>query len=324
MDTYDRKKSLQQAGKMNLKPIKVLVIDDSKSERVLIRARLQQLGHQVFEASDGYHAIKILKEKMEEIDLIMLDVQMPGIDGFETAMKIRSFEEERGDEWCPIIFLSGRNAPEDIALGIESGGDDYLIKPINSIILQAKIKSMQRIADMRHRLLDTQHKLEMLANIDELTQLPNRRNCFMTLEKELNRAKRYSLPFSIAYMDLDHFKQINDSYGHDAGDTVLQSVANIISNNLRDGDLMGRVGGEEFCFCLPGTDADKVTYACNRYRTLIENLSIKTGDQLLKVTASFGTTTFIHDSDDSSSLIARADKALYQAKEKGRNCIKQL
>jgi len=125
-------------------------------------------------------------------------------------------------------------------------------------------------------------------------------------------------------MDLDYFKQVNDSYGHDAGDTVLQSVAKIISANLRGCDLIGRVGGEEFCFCLIGTDADKVISACNRYRTLIEGLSIQTGDQVLKITASFGTTTFIPGSDDSSSLIARADKALYQAKEMGRNCVKHL
>ncbi len=318
------KRSLKQADKIVLKPITVLIVDDSISERVLIRARLQQLGHHVFEASDGYRASKIFTDKIGKIDLILLDVQMPGINGFETAMRIREFEEERGGEWCPIIFLSGRNEPEDIAQGIESGGDDYLVKPINSIILQAKIKSMQRIADMRHRLLDYQHQLEKLVNIDELTQLPNRRNFYMTLENELNRAKRHSLPFSVAYMDLDHFKQVNDSYGHDAGDTVLQSVAKIISANLRGCDLIGRVGGEEFCFCLIGTDADKVISACNRYRTLIEGLSIQTGDQVLKITASFGTTTFIPGSDDSSSLIARADKALYQAKEMGRNCVKHL
>ncbi|MCP4078003.1 MAG: diguanylate cyclase [Gammaproteobacteria bacterium] len=318
------KRSLKQADKIVLKPITVLIVDDSISERVLIRARLQQLGHHVFEASDGYRASKIFTDKIGKIDLILLDVQMPGINGFETAMRIREFEEERGGEWCPIIFLSGRNEPEDIAQGIESGGDDYLVKPINSIILQAKIKSMQRIADMRHRLLDYQHQLEKLVNIDELTQLPNRRNFYMTLENELNRAKRHSLPFSVAYMDLDYFKQVNDSYGHDAGDTVLQSVAKIISANLRGCDLIGRVGGEEFCFCLIGTDADKVISACNRYRTLIEGLSIQTGDQVLKITASFGTTTFIPGSDDSSSLIARADKALYQAKEMGRNCVKHL
>jgi len=299
----------------------ILIIDDSTSERMLLKARLQQLGHQVMEAADGSQALMCLSEIKGDVDLVLLDVCMPGIDGFETARRIRLLEKGRGEEWCPIIFLSGRSDPEDISLGIESGGDDYLTKPADTIVLRAKIAAMQRIAAMRQKLLEMQQQLEVQANKDELTNLPNRRHFMETLEKELVRARRYSTPFSIAYMDLDHFKQINDTHGHEAGDVVLRTIAKAIADSLRGGDTIGRVGGEEFCFSLPGVDAADSVKPCERYRMLIEQLPIQSGSQTLKMTASFGITSFRPETDDAISLIARADKALYRAKELGRNRV---
>ncbi|NOX91285.1 MAG: diguanylate cyclase [Gammaproteobacteria bacterium] len=306
-----------------IQSLSILIIDDSTSERVLLRTLLRKSGHAVTEAATGLHALALLSDKSKMFDLIFLDVRMPGINGYETAHRIRDIEKEQSAVWCPIIFLSGHTDPEDIANGIAAGGDDYLAKPVNAIIVNSKITAMQRIANMRQQLLVANQKLETLAHTDELTRLPNRRHFLDILDSELARAQRHNTPLSIAYMDLDHFKQINDTHGHEAGDTVLLSVANVLSKNLRSEDSIGRIGGEEFCICLPGADATRSLEPCERYRSLIENLKIRTSVQTLTVTASFGLTSILpgSGSDDTGHLLARADEALYQAKQHGRNRI---
>jgi len=371
---------MQTLPKSHSRPLSILIIDDSTSERVQLRVMLLRLGHSVKEAATGLHALDIFTDKSQRFDLIFLDVCMPGIDGLETAHRIRTLEKKQSEEWCPIIFLSGRAAPDDIAKGIEAGGDDYLAKPVNAIIIKSRIAAMQRIADMRQRGVDQpltrkertpthahlsmyshptnppgshgppwesirrftrtygmhshaehgnekKQQLDVLAHTDELTQLPNRRHFLATLNAELARAKRHNTPLAIAYMDLDHFKHINDTHGHETGDIVLRAVANVISTNLRIEDSIGRIGGEEFCICLPGADAAHSLKPCERYRSLIENLKIHTPSQTLQtltVTASFGLTSILHDSDDSARLLARADAALYRAKQNGRNRVEVI
>ncbi|NOY72024.1 MAG: diguanylate cyclase [Gammaproteobacteria bacterium] len=305
-------------------PLSILIIDDSSSERILLGTILRKQGHTVTEAAIGLQALTLLSNQSKVFDLIFLDVRMPGIDGYETARRIRAIEKEQSEEWCPIIFLSGQTNPENIADGIAAGGDDYLAKPVNSIVLNSKIAAMQRIADMRQQLLVSNQQLEVLAHTDELTQLPNRRHFLGILDSELARARRHNTPLSIAYMDLDHFKEINDTHGHEAGDAVLLSVAKVLSKNLRIEDSIGRIGGEEFCICLPGADAAHSLEPCERYRSLIESLKIPLSSQALTVTASFGLTSILPDSDDSTRLLARADEALYQAKQHGRNCIEVI
>jgi len=312
---------MQKILKLQPPSLSILTIDDSSSERALLSAKLHQLGHQVTEVSDCRQALACLSDKSTQIDMILLDVRMPGIDGFETARRIRALERKRAEEWRPIIFLSGLAVAETIAQGIEAGGDDYLTKPVDIILLQAKIMAMQRIATMRRILLATKQQLEVMAHTDELTQVPNRRHFHTILDSELSRARRHNTPLCIAYVDLDHFKWINDTHGHEAGDVVLQAVASVISTNLRSEDSIGRLGGEEFCLCLPNTDTKNSLEPCERYRSLIENLSIQTESVTLSVTASFGLTRFLAESDDSNHLLARADEALYRAKHLGRNRI---
>lgn len=310
----------------NNKPhhLSILVIDDSASERALLSIRLKKLGHNTIDATDGGTALKFLADDQQHFDLILLDVRMPGMDGFETARRIRQLENDRIEEWRPIIFLSGKKDPNDIAEGIKSGGDDYLTKPVDTLVLEAKITALQRIANMRHQLLEAKRQLEIQAQTDELTKLPNRRRFFSQLESEISRSKRYNTPLSIAYLDLDHFKTINDTYGHEAGDAVLCAVSDSLSNKLRAEDSIGRIGGEEFCICLPGATADKSIEPCERYRSLVSALVIVCKKQNLKVTASFGLTTFNPQIDDCSSLLARADEALYKAKQDGRNCVRVI
>ena len=158
----------------HLKSLNILLTDDSVSERTLLKTMLEKHGHHIIEAISGEHAIYIIKDNPHHIDLILLDVRMPGINGIETAKKIRQIETEQGREWHPIIFLSSQNSITCITNAIYAGGDDYLTKPVDRQILNAKIVAMQRIADMRRRLIHTQQKLENQANTDELTQLPNR------------------------------------------------------------------------------------------------------------------------------------------------------
>ena len=301
--------------------LSILIIDDSNSERLQLKAKLNRLGHQVTEADSGIKALDFLSSNRGTIDLIILDVQMPEIDGFETAQRIRKLEQQHFEEWCPIIFLSGQSDIETIAHGIDVGGDDYLTKPVDTTLLQSKIIAMQRIAMMRKKLLIAKEKLEVLAHTDELTQVSNRRHFQDLLNKEISRANRHKKPLSVLYMDLDHFKRINDTHGHKAGDTALKTVAQALKKNLREIDYIGRIGGEEFCLFLPNTDIKEALIPCERYRLMINNTPIYTASKNLNITASFGLTCLIHGEDDVDSLMQRADKALYRAKANGRNCI---
>lgn len=313
---------------LKIKPVNslnILIIDDSASERVRLKYILTKLGHQVIEASSGREALSYFIFSAQHIDFVLVDVRMPTMDGYETTRRIRAFEKDNAKEWHPIIFLSGRTAPADIAKGIEAGGDDYLAKPVDSVVLTAKISAMQRIADMRQRLLEATQQLEVLANTDELTHLPNRRHFLSMLDAEISRSKRHNLPLAVAYFDLDHFKQINDNYGHEIGDYVLREIANTLAENLRTEDSIGRLGGEEFCLCLPGAAAETVMNPCERYRALIEKLDIHYNDSIkLQVTASFGITNLTPRDNSIKDVLERADKALYEAKRKGRNRVEIL
>jgi len=297
------------------KPLSILLIDDSAPERALLRIKLEKWGHHITEFSNGNDALKHLADNnLKEYELLLLDVNMPGLSGLETAQQIRQLEATLNGDWLPIIFLSGHSDPDDIALGIQAGGDDYLSKPVNTVILNAKIVAIQRIASLHQQL---QHQ----SHTDELTQLTNRRHFLTILESEINRAKRQKNPLCIAYLDLDHFKNINDHYGHDAGDEVLRQVANAFTLQLRSEDCIGRLGGEEFAICLPGSNIQQSQDACERYRTLIESLTIRYGIHDIKITVSLGLTGYQAKYDDIHSLLKRADKALYQAKYEGRNCL---
>lgn len=307
-------------NKLYLDPLTIMLIDDSASERRLISAILKRFGHHTIEIENGQDAAKFIQERVACVDLILLDVMMPELDGYDTANLIRSIEKQNHIEWQPIIFLSGKNSPNDIAMGIESGGDDFLSKPINSITLQAKIHAMSRISKMRKRLIDVQHQLEKQAHYDELTGISNRRHFLKLLEKEISRSHRQTIPLSLAFFDIDKFKQVNDTYGHNLGDEVLKSVAKVISSNLRCEDIFGRLGGEEFCIFLPGQDIETAKNIVERYRLAIEDVTHDSDMGEFNVTASFGISELTKQ-DSVNSLMERADQLLYRAKKNGRNRV---
>lgn len=304
-----------------LRQLEILIVEDSASERAILKARLESLGHIIHQAANGEQALSLLTEKVNAIDLILLDVDMPVMNGFDTAREIRRRENSEGLEWQPIIFLSGMNEPQDIANGIAAGGDDFLIKPINKTILEAKIQAMLRIADMRNRLLETQKQLEIQAHIDELTQIANRRYFFQLLDREIARSKRHGSPLCLAYFDIDHFKKVNDTRGHEGGDVVLKNISTMLRGSLRSEDAIGRLGGEEFCIFLPEQALQDGAVSCERFRQQIEECQHESNGETFNVTASFGLTEFNPRQDSRDTLIARADELLYASKTGGRNRV---
>ena len=304
--------------------MKILLVDDTKTEQLIMTAYLNKLGHEVITGENGQQAVELYKS--EQPDLVIMDVIMPVMDGHDAAKEIRSYS----DDWVPIIFLSARVEPDDIAQGIEAGGDDYLTKPVDHTVLEAKMKAMQRIAEMRHRLIKVSTELEkandelkQLANADGLTGLSNRRYMDKFLRVEISRGIRYEQPISIILADVDHFKPFNDNYGHLEGDDCLKKIANALENVCkRQTDLVARYGGEEFAIILPDTKAENAEIMAERLRKAVEDLKIphaysSTG---AVCTMSLGVFTVVpQKGDKGEAMLAKADAALYQAKQGGRN-----
>jgi len=258
------------------------------------------------------------------LDLILMDVQMPLVNGFEAVKAIRKIQEEQKQEWLPIIFLSANAQDDDIEGGILAGGDDYLIKPISQKVLSAKMLAMQRIADMRRRLVESNLALEELASIDHLTGVANRRSFEVSLEQEMSFTRMYGSPMACAMFDLDNFKKVNDTYGHDAGDVVLVDVIKRIKGILREGDLIGRIGGEEFAIILTKMTENIVFDAFEHYRKVVAEKTVEHEGIEIPITISIGIAMYNGEREGKDALLKRADKSLYKAKETGRNKVVYL
>ncbi len=306
--------------------MKVLVVDDSKVIRMLASDCIISLGHQVFEAENGLDAIACVKEN--DIDLVLMDVEMPGIDGFETTLRIRAMKDI---DWFPIIFITAKFDDDSFANGILSGGDAYLSKPINPLRLQLTITAMERIYVMRQKLQEAQKeimiankKLERLALYDELTGLANRRNFDETLDRQFKLAKRNKSPISLIISDIDFFKIYNDTYGHQQGDECLASVANVIGSvPVRPTDKACRYGGEEFTIILPDTNLEGGLIIAEKLRQAVfdENIKHEGSEVAPCVTLSLGLATYTGQFQTPDEMLKAADDALYRAKDNGRNRV---
>jgi diguanylate cyclase (GGDEF)-like protein len=306
---------------------KILIVDDSPTMLAAISRMVQAMRHEPLTAASGEEAVEIFLREHPEI--VLLDVNMPGINGYETARRIR---EARPEDWVPIIFLSASEYDQDLERAIESGGDDYLVKPVSPVVLSAKIRALQRLDGMRRKLRElsdelsaANRRLELVSLQDGLTGLANRRHFDKFLAHQAADAKRRREPFSLMLCDVDFFKPYNDTYGHLAGDECLRRIAAVLDGSCRRGtDLAARYGGEEFVLVLPGTLAAGAQIVAERARRDLAALAIPHAGSVPFgiVTLSSGIGVFAPETDHGpDSLIARADEALYRAKETGRNRV---
>ncbi len=286
---------------------------------------LDRMGHSVVEAGNGEQGVR--NYQSDRPGLVLIDVVMPVMDGYEAAQRMRQSSQE---EWVPIIFLSSKEADQDLDKAIEAGGDDYLVKPVSFVVLNAKIRALHRIETMRNRLLEVSHELatanrelQKLSRQDGLTGIANRRYFDSYLQNELRRAARDHCPVSLILSDVDYFKSFNDCYGHHAGDGCLKQVAAALSSvGRRPADLAARYGGEEFAMILPSTAVDGAIDVAKSVSRVVAGLAIThTRSEVGQtVTLSQGIVSIVPEKNTTpEDLILRADQALYRAKELGRD-----
>jgi diguanylate cyclase (GGDEF)-like protein len=291
--------------------MKVLIAEGNADSCKALESDIKEWGYEVITANKGQDALELIKKG--GIRIAILDWKMPEINGMELCRNIRKEIQERRSENIYVILLLCNDREDDIINGISAGADDYIVKPINFLELKILIQNGDRIIKLEDSCIK-------LASFDPLTKLWNRNKIFQILDEELNRGWRENTHTGIVMIDVDHFKKINDSYGHLAGDAVLAEVASRIQKGLRPYDKAGRYGGDEMCVVLPKCNLNIVKLITERIRLSVCGKNIKTDAGLLNVTISIGGTISDNSSHSSGNIfIKTSDEALYIAKEKGRN-----
>jgi diguanylate cyclase (GGDEF)-like protein len=297
---------------------RILVVDDNTDNIDIIQTRLEFRGYDVCTATNGEEALSGVRE--HKPDLILLDVMLPDIDGYQISSRIKNDPEL---PFIPIILVTARDSTSDKVAGLDAGADDYLTKPINFPELEARCRSMLRIKKLQDELEEKNQELERLSISDGLTGLYNHKKVHSLLHEEFERAQRTGEKISVAMFDLDRFKNVNDTYGHQAGDRVLEQMSGILRETAREIDRLGRYGGEEFMVVLPETDIEEAAVFVERVRREVSRHHFDIGrDEPLSMTISAGVASFPHSLvDRPETLIRLADEALYAAKAGGRNRV---
>ena len=301
--------------------MKILIADDSIVSRHLLEATLRKWGYDVMVACDGAEALELLQRE-DAPGLIILDWMMPGMTGVEVCKRIRQLDSE---PYTYILLLTSKSQKEDLIEGMDAGADDYITKPFDQNELQVRLRAGTRLVDLQSQLLKAREDLRDQATRDSLTRLWNRSSILNELGRELARSEREARPLGVVIVDLDHFKHINDTYGHLAGDAVLREAARRMQNSIRQYDSIGRYGGEEFLILFPGCSQDDCFAQADRLRRQLGQTEMAVNETSLRVTASFGVTIAMPGENWSQeALIRRADEALYVAKKSGRNRVEVL
>lgn len=298
--------------------MRILVADDSKTSLAAITYALKNLGHLVTPVASGVEAVE--SAKSSKPDLIILDVVMDVMDGYECAKQIRQIYDE--EEWIPIIFLSASVDDASIAKGIDAGGDDYITKPFSDVTLAAKLKAMQRIADMRKRLYDAKQQLYQLSSTDTLTGTNNRLQFERVIKRIINDADQFGKKVALMFIDIDNFKSVNDSFGHQVGDKLLVEVAERLKGIVRATDFIARIGGDEFVVVLMNVtnEKDVTSVAQSILRSLSCDYNIE--GRVIRNSVSIGIATYPSKDTNIENFVLNADIAMYHAKTTGRHNFK--
>ncbi len=294
---------------------KILIAEDDPIARCILEATLRKHQYEVTSVTDGRTAWQLLSQP-DAPRLAILDWMMPGMDGVEICRALRASSAQ---PYIYLLMLTAKGRKQDVIEGLEAGADDYLVKPFDHYELHARLTVGKRILELQNRYLQACDDLRMQAARDSLTNLWNHAAIFDRLEQEIVRAQRQNQPLGVLMADLDFFKRINDTHGHVAGDAVLRGVANAYCSLTRPYDAVGRYGGEEFMFVLPGCDAEGTKNLAERLREEVSRLRFESG---LTVTVSIGATSLnSQEPISASALVKQADDALYEAKNAGRNRV---
>jgi two-component system, cell cycle response regulator len=295
--------------------VRILIAEDDATSRLLLKRVLESWGYEVEVTRDGDEAWRCLSDP-DGPRLAILDWMMPGMDGVEVCSRVRTLETMQPPY---IILLTSLGEKDSVIAGLEAGADDYLSKPYDAAELHARVEVGRRLVELNERLLEAQRVVEELARTDALTGIRNRGAILEILEVEIARAEREGTSLGLGMLDIDHFKEVNDSSGHAAGDEVLREVVRRIVSVLRPYDTLGRFGGEEFLLVVPGVDVLELGVVCERIRRVVTASPIEVSGHSFAITASLGAALRKRESPD--GLIARADYALYTAKDDGRDRV---
>ena len=297
----------------------ILIAEDDPVSRKLLEKILIKAGNKVVSVENGQKALELFNDKF--FPIVLTDWMMPEMDGLELCRAIR---KNTYPGYVFIILLTAKDSKDDIIRGLRAGADDYLTKPFSHAELVARLNTGKRVLELERSLKDANEEIRILSITDPLTGTYNRGYMTERLPQEIKRARRYSRALSIILCDIDHFKKVNDTYGHLVGDRVLKDFAQCIRHSIRqDVDWTARYGGEEFLIVLPETDVNGASVMAERLKSELSQRVTETQGKQISITASFGVVGFGPDTPDEmispEAMISKADKYLYQAKREGRN-----
>ncbi|MCF8104816.1 MAG: diguanylate cyclase [Desulfohalobiaceae bacterium] len=300
--------------------LKVLFAEDEKIQAVWLQSLLENYGYSVEWVTNGLQALDRLAK--DRFSIVMTDLMMPEMNGIELCQAIRKLQYSH---YIYIIIVTGKEGKEELISGIYAGADDFINKPVDEKELFARLKTARRILEMEQTLVDQYKEISLLSVTDPLTKTYNRRFFTEQLQSEMARCVRYSHDLTLILCDIDHFKAVNDTYGHQMGDLVLQEFADCLNRGIRqEVDYVARYGGEEFIVILPETGCEDALTCSERLRQEVSKLSFLSESGPFGITASFGTVTVKgragRDYPDVDILLKATDDNLYQAKKQGRNC----